>query len=183
MLRQARGFAASHAQAAASSSVVDQHRCIYIVVDFVGASPVHGLSKLFDTCQLRQHTRRSALRVILHAVSTPCAGVVPVLGVPTTVAGLHRICHRVFRRQTPPSRSTGAIEAHFLCNVAIVAATPGTSMCHHAYLFTSSSTTSLPASSSRPRLLRLLRSDNRVLRRHSRRAAPQPSRRPSLLVP
>ena len=144
---------------------------------------MHGLSKMFDTCEVCQHTRCSTLRVLLHVASTPCAGVAPVLGVPATVVVMHRIWHRVFRRQTPPSRSTGAIEAHFLCNVAIVAATPGTSMCHHAYLFTSSSTTSLPASSSRPRLLRLLRSDNRVLRRHSRRAAPQPSRRPSLLVP
>jgi hypothetical protein len=146
-------------------------------------SPTHGLSKLFDTCELCWHTRCSALRVLLHATSTPCIGVAPDLGVPATVAGLHRIFHRVLRRQTPPSRSAGVIEARFLCIVALATATPGTSMCCHAYLFASSNTTSSPTSLSRPRLFRLLRYDNRALRRHSCRAAPQPSRRPSLLAP
>jgi hypothetical protein len=47
----------------------------------------------------------------------------------------------------------------------------------------SSSTTLLPASLSHPRLLRLLRSDNRELRRHSRHTAPQPSWRSFLLAP
>jgi hypothetical protein len=110
-----------------------------------------------------------------------CQHLALVLGVPAIVAGLHRI-YRVLRQQTPPSRSTGAIEARFPCVVALTSTTPGTSKCRHAYLSASFSTTSSPASSSRPRLLRLLRSDNCVLRRHSRRAAPQPSRRPSLLV-
>jgi hypothetical protein len=53
-------------------------------------------------------------------------------------------------------------------------------MYRHTYLFASSNTTSSLASSSRPRLLRLLRFDKRALRRHSRRAAPQMSRWPSL---
>jgi hypothetical protein len=44
----------------------------------------------------------------LRVASTPYAGVALVLGVPAIVAGLHRICHRVLRQQTPPSRSTGA---------------------------------------------------------------------------
>jgi hypothetical protein len=63
---------ASPPQAATSPYVIDQRCCIYIVVDFVGARLSHGLSKLFDTCELRRHTRRSALRVLLHAASTPC---------------------------------------------------------------------------------------------------------------
>jgi hypothetical protein len=125
-------------------------------------SPAHGLSKLFDTCELRRHTHCTALRVLLHAASTPCASVARILGMPATIAGLHRICHWVLRRQTPPSRSTDAIEACFLCVLALAAPTPETSMCRLAYLFASSSTTSSPTSSSRPRLLHLLCSNNRV---------------------
>jgi hypothetical protein len=47
----------------------------------------------------------------------------------------------------------------------------------------SSSSSLLPASSSHPRLFRLVRSDNYELRQHSRRTALQPSWRSSLLVP
>ena len=71
----------------------------------------------------------------------------------------------------------------FLCVVALTAATPGSSMRHHAYLFAffqHDLVASIAISSS---LLCLLRFDNHELRRHSCHTTPQPSWRSSLLVP
>jgi hypothetical protein len=65
----------------------------------------------------------------------------------------------------------------FLCIVAFAAATLGTSMCLYT-LFASSSTTSSPASSARPRLHPLLRSNNRALRLPS--CYPQPVADPEI---
>jgi hypothetical protein len=45
-------------RAAASSFVVDPHRCIYIVVNSVGACLLRTVYELFDTYELRRHTHR-----------------------------------------------------------------------------------------------------------------------------
>jgi hypothetical protein len=84
-------------RAAASPFVVDPRRHIYIVVDSVGVRLMCVVCELFDTCELRQHIRRSAFH--LHATSTP------------SVAGLHHVRHQVLRRQVLPSRSTCVVES------------------------------------------------------------------------
>jgi hypothetical protein len=81
--------------------VVDPRRCIYIVVDSAGARLLCTVCKLFDTCELRRHTRQSALH--LHAASTP------------SVAGLHHVRYRVLHRQVSLLRSTGAVESLAVC--------------------------------------------------------------------
>jgi hypothetical protein len=63
--------AASPLQAATSPFVVDPSCCIYIAVDSVGARLLRTVCELFDTCELRRHTRRwSAPRSSLSSSST-----------------------------------------------------------------------------------------------------------------
>jgi hypothetical protein len=103
-----RPVATSPLRAAAPLFAVVPCCCIYIVVDSVGASHAHALS-----C----------------STPTSCVG--------TPVAGLHHVPLRVLRRlQAPSSRYNGAVEDILpMCRGSPVAATSGSSMCRHAYLF------------------------------------------------
>jgi hypothetical protein len=117
--------------------------------------------------------------VILVVASTHCR-LLSVHVSHTCSSSVVRVLHRL---QAPPSRYSGAVDDLLPMHHG----SPQQQLQEPRSVVTptsspSSSTTLLPASSSHPRLLRLLRSDNRELRRHSRHTAPQSSSRSSLLV-